>query len=202
MDGLRSSAPVFVGTLLGLFAVYSGMDVGPVAGVLAVIASVGAVFRWSGRAALRTNPVAAVRMWQGAVLVPVALIAATAWGLALCGSAVVRILPLLPSWLVSVPTDAADAKGLLDALNGAIATFVGAMWLDDTTAGKSPLWPPAQLQAAFETAFRPTINDYKSATPPRPGMDHRTLERAVTGDETGWSFADAMARARVVGGFL
>jgi hypothetical protein len=202
MAAITGAVPVFLGVILGIFAAYSGLAWPVILGVIVLLCITGALFRASARAVIGTAPVAAVRLWQGAVLIPVALIAGTAYAMAGLGDAVAALVPKLPAWAATGTADPDRAKGLSDALTGAFATLVAGLWLDDAKKPESRFWPPAQLALAFEAAFRKVVNAYKGPNPPHPGLDHRELERAITGTDTGWGLADALARARKVAGYL
>lgn len=198
ITALREAAPVLLGVLAGLLIAYSALTIAAILGLFFATTLAGYLFSRVGARLLAAQPSKAIFWWQGAVLFPITLIAATTVITTLVSFGIGDWITQLPPWLVDASRVSEDATGLGKLLSGALATFIGALWFDDAKDPTGRLWPSGQIKSAMETTFRPRINSLKAA-----GEDHLPLARAATETQadastTGWSYKALQTRAKII----
>ncbi|MFW2541452.1 hypothetical protein ACN2XU_02335 [Primorskyibacter sp. 2E107] len=193
MKALAEAAPVFIGVLLGLALLFSSLAAAPVFGFCVFLCIAGLAISRAARTRLSDDPARAVVLWQGAVLLPVGLIALTTAVITWFGINLQALVALLPDWLLSQEEVSASYKPFATVLTGAVNTLVAALWLDDSKDAKSGLWPAGQIKPAFEAAFRKDVQALKEQN-----KDYLPLEEALTGDPEKWNFRRALQRAETV----
>lgn len=223
-DNLLEALPLFLGAVFGVWLYYSVLPLTPVLVGLAMLAILGKLLGWLGKALLPTQPGAAVRVWQAEVLVPIALIALGGYG-------TMWVVDNTSQWLASIPLiDLPDAttdagkdriKTISAAFSTAITTFLGALLLDDQKKAGGGLWPPAQVKKAMKSVFAPKVVEWKKRFARLPGESDDTFRariasladelshfefasRAVHSEEIasdlpkGWFLPGALARSKLI----
>lgn len=221
---LLEALPLFLGAVLGVWLYYSVLPFAAVLLGLGVIALVGWLAGCLARMLLPRYPVAAVYVWQVAVLIPVALIA-------LGGYVSMWVIDSVPGWLTKIPllevpepaTEAAKewTKTVSAALSTAITTFLGALILDDEKKSDGGLWPPTRIRVGLTDVFADRVDKLKEPFEQDEGesdedynarmqgltkqlAEYESVSRALYSEEIsidlpkGWSLPGALARARIV----
>lgn len=205
-DQLLEALPLFVGAVLGVYLYHSVLDWQGIATLLALLALAGLFFRWLAGQIMARRPVGAVRLWQGQVLFPIALIALGG----IVAATVVDHLPTLVAKLpyIDHPSDAAalkeQTKTISDVLASAFTALFAALFLDNAEDAEGGYWPPAQIRKAFVANFGGLANAQNRPKPGDPGGPrwekiHRALHSQKIFDTlpTGWSYGAAIERARI-----
>lgn len=167
--------PLLIGVCLGVLLQYLAAPVVPriVLGVLPIL--IGMLVYLTARGLMPTNPVGAVHVWQGQVLVPIGLIALATWGLAESLAWLATVVEK-STWFGFVKSCAEDpdaskradcikgqVKEVSSALAGAITAFVGAMFMDDLKGQKGRWWPASQIKSAMQASFAKDVLRRKEA---------------------------------------
>ena len=162
---LMEALPLLIGVCLGVLLQYLAAPVIAriVLGVVPIL--LGSVVYLFAIGMMKENPVSAVHVWQGQVLVPIGLMALATWGLAEILGWMAMVIEN-SSWFgiaehcAEVEDDgkrAACIKGrvkeISTGLAGAITAFVGAMFMDDLQGQKGRWWPASQVKRAMGAAF-------------------------------------------------
>ena len=193
MRALAESFPVFVGVVLGLALLFSSLSGVVVFLICLALVLLGRGFSTAAEARLKQNPVRAVRIWQGGVMLPVGLIALTTTLATWLGLNLKELIDDLPHWMLSQQEVTDEYKTFSKVLTGAINTLIAALWLDDSKDADSKLWPAGQIKPAFERAFRTDVNRLKDQ-----GETFVHLEEAITGNPDEWWYRKALDRAQTV----
>lgn len=106
----------------------------------------------------------------------------------------------VPGWVTAVPE--AEQKALAGVILGALSSLIGAFWLDNAKNKDGSLWPEARYRTALGAAFQ---DDERLEFPRDLGMEKLYAAVYLAPDPvngiSGWTFADRLARARVVAVF-
>lgn len=221
---LLEALPLLLGAVLGVWLYYSVLPLVAVVAGLALVAAAGLLAEAVARGLLARRPVAAVRVWQGEVLVPVAVIAVG-------GYVSMWVVDSVPDWLARIPlldtppsTDATAkewTKTVSAALSTAITAFLGALLLDDEKKSDGGLWPAARIRKAMRRTFGARVDALKAPFEQRPGEPDEEYKKRTEGreqeitryesvsralydeeisivDPAGWTLPGALVRARIV----
>ncbi|WP_319529580.1 hypothetical protein [uncultured Cohaesibacter sp.] len=179
--------------MLGLGLLFSSLRGDVVFFICAGLVFLGWLFSKAADARLENSPVAAVRIWQGGVMLPVGLIALTTALATWLGLNLQELIDNLPRWMLSQQEVTDEYETFSKVLTGAINTLIAALWFDNSKNADSVLWPAGQIKPAFERTFRKEVNRLKTENKP-----FLHLEDAITGNPGEWRFRDAVKRAQVV----
>ncbi|SMX38990.1 hypothetical protein [Maliponia aquimaris] len=151
---------------------------------------------WPGL--VRSRPILAVWLGlSGYALVILSSATAVYGGVALSG--------VVPGWVAGLATgiDADTVKAVSGVLSGAVATLIGALWLDDARSTEGTFWPPGAYKRAIGAAYAGSdLFDVPLGGARRPELERLYAmvydDRVFDGSTSGWRLAARLSRARAI----
>lgn len=169
-EKLLETLPLFLGATLGVWLYYSILPLCVILLFLVILFALGVIARISAGMIMPKHPELSVRLWQGEVMAPMALIAAGGWASTWIVDSLPHVIDSIP--LIQLP-DSGDGgpndprqkriEVISAALSTAVTAFIGALFLDAQKTPTGGNWPPAQIKKAMAGAFGPKVDDLKQS---------------------------------------
>lgn len=151
---------------------------------------------WPGM--VRSAPVLAVWLGlSGYALVFLSSAAAVYGGVVLAG-----VVPDVVSGMAA-GRDPETVKAVSAVLSGALATLIGALWLDDARSTEGSHWPPGAYRRAIGAAFAGSdafkVDLGQTRSPELERLYAMVYDdRVIDGTVTGWGLEARLSRARAI----
>jgi hypothetical protein len=199
VDAFRTAIPIFISVVLGIYLVASGLKIFIVVITLVVFYAVGKAFQMIARSLVDNDLRLAIFIWQFALFVPMAGIAATTYATTYVSLEATDWLKAMPGNMVDRTWLAPRASDIGKALVGALNTLIAAVWLDHAKSSASTLWPSGQIKEAFNTSFRELLDQWRASNDPcADSLQRAIMDERATDEILGWGYPAALQRLEMV----